>query len=227
MVAIFVAFMFLSLIITDFGIHKWNTWQAARSTSRLAGATAFSSERLWQVPEDVHLSDVHTWFRPEPSGGLEIGVDTLISHAVGSVQRIRFPQPGTEVTSGQKLFSLDGNGRSIDIPSTVTGKVVAVNTDLQDQPSLLSSDPYGRGWICRVTPTSLGQVTSKVRFGEQAIAWLESEFGRLSEFLSLQLSPELALGATSQDGGLPACGCLGELDASKLKAFEAQFLNAK
>lgn len=227
MVAIFVAFMFLSLIITDFGIHKWNTWQVARSTQRVASATAFSSEELWQVPEDVHLSDVHTWFRPEPSGGLEIGIDTLISHALGAVQRIRFPQPGAEVTTGQKLFSLDRNGCSIDIPSTVTGKVVAVNTDLQNQPSLLSSDPYGRGWICRVTPTSLGQVTSKVRFGEQAIAWLECEFSRLSEFLSLQLSPELALGTTSQDGGIPACGCLGELDASKLKAFETQFLNSR
>jgi glycine cleavage system H protein len=227
MVAIFVAFMFVSLVLTDLGVQKWNAWQTARSTARAASNAVISSEALWQVPEGVHLSDVHTWFRPDPTGGLEIGADTLITHAIGVVRRIVLPNPGDQVTAGQPLFHLEQDGRSLTVPCTITGKVMAVNSRLQNQPALLNSDPYGSGWICRVTPTTVGAVTPNVRFGEKAIIWLESEFTRLREFLSVQITPEFALGATSQDGGLPASGCLGELDKAAWNAFEAEFLKKK
>ncbi len=227
MVAIFVAFMFLSLVITDLGVQKFNAWQTARATSRQASAASFADESLWQVPEGVHLSGVHTWFRPDPAGGLEIGADSLIAHALGSVARIVLPRPGDDVASGQPLFSLEHNGRSITVPSTITGKIVAINTRLQDQPALLNSDPYGRGWVCRVTPTSLESVTPSVLFGEKAVIWMESEFNRLREFLAANMTPEFALGAVSQDGGIPISGCLTELDKTAWAAFETEFLNKK
>jgi hypothetical protein len=65
----------------------------------------------------------------------------------------------------------------------------------------------------------------KVRFGEQAAMWLENEFRRFQEFIFAQISPDLSLGATSQDGGLPAAGCLGELGPATWSAFEANFLH--
>jgi glycine cleavage system H protein len=227
MVAIFVAFMFVSLVLTDLGVQKWNAWQAARSTERTTSDAAISSEVLWQVPEGVHLSDVHTWFRPDPTGGLEVGADPLITHAIGAVRRVVMPNPGDQVAAGQPLFRLEQDDRSITVPATITGKVMAVNGRLQNQPALLNSDPYGTGWICRITPTTIGSVTPSVRFGEKAIMWLESEFARLREFVSLQITPEFALGATSQDGGLPTSGCLGELDKAAWSAFETEFLKRK
>jgi glycine cleavage system H protein len=227
MVAIFVAFMFISLVLTDLGVHKWNAWQAARSTQRTASDAALSSEVLWQVPEGVHLSDVHTWFRPDPAGGLEIGADPLITHAIGAVRRVVLPNSGDQVTVGQPLFRLERDGRSITIPCTITGQVVAVNGQLQKQPTLLNSDPYGSGWICRVTPTAVGAATRNVRFGEKAIIWLESEFNRLREFLSVEIMSDFDLGVTSLDGGFPTTGCLTELDQTAWSAFEAEFLKKK
>jgi hypothetical protein len=54
--------------------------------------------------------------------------------------------------------------------------------------------------------------------------WLENEFVRFREFIFAQISPDLALGVTSQDGGLPAAGCLGELGPKAWSAFETTFL---
>ena len=227
MVAIFVAFMFISLVLTDLGLHKWNAWQTARSSARTANDAAISSEVLWQVPEGVHLSDVHTWFRPDPTGGLEIGADPLITHAIGAVRRVVMPNPGDQVTAGQPLFRLEHDGRAVTIPCTMTGKVVAVNNRLQKQPTLLNSDPYGSGWICRVTPTAVGAMAPSVRFGEKAIIWLESEFNRLREFLSVEIMSDFDLGVTSLDGGFPTAGCLTELDQTAWSAFEAEFLKRK
>lgn len=227
MVAIFVAFLFVSLVLTDLGVHQWNAWREARSTKRTASDAAISGEALWQVPEGVHLSDVHTWFRPNPTGGLEIGVDPFITHAIGAGCRVIMPKSGDQIAAGQQLFRLERDGRSITVPCTVAGQVVAVNNRLQEEPTLMNSDPYGSGWICRVTPTGVGAVTPNVRFGEKAVIWLESEFNRLREFLSVEIMSDVAVGVTMQDGGSPTEGCIAELDQTAWSAFEAEFLRRK
>jgi glycine cleavage system H protein len=227
MVAILVAFTFLGLVLTDFGVQKWNAWQTARSAERATRRAPAAPGVLWDVPEGVHLSEVHTWFRPDPTGGLEVGVDNLIAHALGAVGRIVLPKPGDHVTAGQPLFRLEKDGSALTVPSTVTGIVGSINATLQNVPALIHSDPYGKGWICRVIPTNIGAVTPPVRFGEKAILWLESEFSRLREFLSVQMPPEFALGATSQDGGLPVSGCLNDLPKPAWRKFEAEFLRVK
>jgi glycine cleavage system H protein len=228
MVAILVAFMFVSLVLTDLAIEKWQAWRVAhpaRATRPTAEALAYGFEAWCQVPEGVHLANQHTWLRPDPTGGLEIGADALIVRAVGAARRIILPKVGDQVTAGQPLLRLEHNGCAVTIPSAMTGRVMAVNTRLVDQPELLSSDPYGSGWICYLSPTHLEEAPLSVRFGEQAAMWLENEFVRFREFIFAQISPYLALGVTSQDGGLPAVGCLGELGPAAWSAFEANFLH--
>ncbi len=223
MAAIFVAFIFVSMVLTDLGVTKWKAARAQRPES----VTAVAPEALWQVPEGIHLSNSHTWFKPDPAGGLVTGADSFITYAIGAVSRIVLPRPGDQVTAGQPLFRLVRDGRSITVPSTVTGKVLAANNSLMNKPELLNSDPYGRGWICHITPTSVDAGASSTYFGERTIQWLEGEFTRLGGFLSAQISTELPLGATSQDGGYPSCGCLSELDSAAWSAFEKEFLNRK
>ncbi len=224
MVALFVALMFVCLVLTDLGVEKWHAWQTARAARSAATVRAPEPQMLWQIPEGVHLSGVHTWFRPDPAGGLEIGADSLIAYAVGAVRKIVLPKPGDQVTAGQPLFQLERDGRAVTVPSAITGQVMAVNSRLVDQPELLSSDPYGSGWICHLNPTRVEEAAPSMRFGEAAVAWLENEFVRFREFIVGQISPDLALGVTSQDGGLPAVGSLGELNPAAWSAFEANFL---
>ncbi|MFZ0960552.1 MAG: glycine cleavage system protein H [Terriglobia bacterium] len=228
MVAIFVAFMFVSLVLMDLAIEKWQVWRLAhpaRATRPIAEAMTYGFEALCRVPEGVHLASQHTWVKPDPTGGLEIGADALIVRAVGNVRRIILPNVGEQVTAGHPLFSLEHNGCAATIPSAITGRVMAVNRSLVDHPELLSSDPYGSGWVCYLNPTRVEQSAASVRFGEQATMWLENEFARFREFIFAQISPDSALGATSQDGGLPAPGCLGELGPAAWNDFEARFLH--
>ncbi len=228
MVAIFVAFMFVSLVLTDLAVSKWQAWrvaQPARATRRAAEAMGYGFEALCRLPEGVHLANQHTWVKPDPTGGLEMGADALIARAVGAVRRIILPKVGDQITAGQPLFRLEHHGRVVTIPSAMTGRVMAVNSRLAEEPELLSSDPYGSGWICYLNPTRVEKSAPRVRFGEQATMWLESEFVRFQEFIFAQISPDLALGVTSQDGGLPAMGCLIELGPAAWSDFEAKFLH--
>jgi hypothetical protein len=131
------------------------------------------------------------------------------------------------VAAGQPLFRMERDRRSITVPSPFTGNVLSVNSRLEEQPGLLNSDPFGNGWVCSITPTHVDEHPARMLFGEKAIMWAESEFNRLREFVFAQISPDFALGATIQDGGLPAVGCLAELDEKAWGAFEAEFLQSR
>jgi glycine cleavage system H protein len=227
MVALFVAIMFVGLVLTDLAVEKWQAWRAAhpaQAKSPRAEALRHGHEAWCHLPEGVHLASQHTWLRPNPTGGLEMGADALLVRAVGAICRIILPKVGDQVTVGQPLFRLEHNGCAVTVPSAMTGRVMAINDRLGDDPGLLSSDPYGKGWICALSPTRVEAAAPRVRIGEQAVMWLENEFARFHDFIFAQAAPDLALGLTSQDGGIPSVGCLTELDAEAWTAFEADFL---
>jgi glycine cleavage system H protein len=213
MVALFVALMFIGFLLVD-RIVQW------LRTRQSAVATALP----WTVPEGLYLSEEHTWFRPDSSGGVRVGADGLLAHALGVVEKVVLPKLGDQVKPGQPLFHLEYQGCDLKVPCSIAGKVVALNPRLEKRPELAAKDPYGSGWICAITPAQSNGGSGAMRSGEKAAAWLEREFHRFREFLSTQISPDLAVGLTSQDGGLLAVGALTQLDRGVWSAFESEFL---
>jgi len=230
MVAIFVALMFVSLILVDLLMEKAHARRLARSlaTERvMPRRLPFNLGDLdhWPpLPEGVYLTEGHTWLLPQKQGAFRAGADSLIALALGAVGRVAPPKVGQDVLEGAPLFQLEREGRVLTVPSPVTGRVISVNGELQDQPDLVVRDPYGEGWVCSVLPTRIHQDKPVMRAGAKALAWLEREAGRFSEFLWVRFPSEIELGATIQDGGVPAPGVLTDFDASAWDAFEREFL---
>jgi len=207
--------MFIGLLLVDFVVQSLQARQAAVPTP--AGFP-------WKVPKGFYLSEGHTWFHPDSSVGLRVGADALVAHALGAVGRVVLPRLREPVKAGQPLFELQYHGRDLKIPSPITGHVAALNPGLGKRPELVAQDPYGSGWICAITPAQSDGGSGALRSGEKAIAWLEQEFYRFREFLSLQISPDPVLSVSYADGGLPSVGSLTHLGHGGWRAFEAEFL---
>jgi glycine cleavage system H protein len=232
MVAIFVALMFIGLVLVDLILQRAEARRAAVASQRardmgivprsgeMAGVGTFPSV----IPQGVYFSEAHAWFRPTASSEVHVGADALIAHAIGGLDQVTLPKPGDFVKKGQPLFRLVRDQRSLTISSSVTGKVSAVNDRLRDHPEHVANEPYGAGWVCTIIPTILDDGSGGLRLGEKAAFWLECELERFREFVSSQILPDLELGATSQDGGLPAAGALSLLDEKAWAAFETEFL---
>jgi glycine cleavage system H protein len=215
MVALFVASMFIGFVLVDLVVQALQARQAAVS---------IPEDLPWKVPKDFYLSEGHTWFLPDSSVGLRVGADALVAHALGAVEKVLLPKLGEPVKAGQPLFELQYHGCDLKIPSPITGHVAALNPGLGKRPELVAQDPYRAGWICAITPTQSDGGSGGMRSGEKAVAWLEQEFHRFREFLSLQISPDPALSVSYADGGLPSVGSLTQLDRGGWRAFEAEFL---
>ena len=212
MVALFVVLMFIGFLLTDAIVQR---------VGRKAPAPG---EPAWEIPQGFYLFEGHSWSHPDSSLGVRVGVDALVAHALGVVEKVIPPKLGQVVKAGQPLFRLERRGRGLDIPGFVTGRVVALNPRLRKRPDSVAKDPYGCGWICAITPTQSDASPGGLRDGQKAASWLELEFHRFREFLSLQASADLATSVTLADGGLPAVGSLAELPLRGWDAFEAAFL---
>jgi len=212
MVALFVALMFIGFLLTDAIVQ------------RVVRKAPAPGQPAWEVPQGFYLFEGHNWSHPDASLGVRVGADALVAHALGAVERVILPKLGQMVTAGQPLFRLERQGRGLVVQSSITGRVVAINTRLGRRPDSVARDPYGSGWICAITPTESDNRIPGTRFGQKAADWLEREFYRFRDFLSVQVSPDLAVNVTYPDGGLPAVGSLTELPLEGWGAFETVFL---
>ena len=92
------------------------------------------------------FSKDHEWVRMA-SGPARIGITDFAQEALGDVVFVQLPTLGAVVSSGQTVSEVESTKSVSDIYSPIAGTISSVNVDLEADPSLLNSDPFGRGWI--------------------------------------------------------------------------------
>ncbi len=105
------------------------------------------------TPEELRYSSDHEWVRVEGQTAT-IGITDYAQDALGDVVYVDLPEVGTELAAGDSFGEVESTKSVSELYSPVAGTVAAVNNDLADAPEKLNSDPYGDGWICRVTMSS-------------------------------------------------------------------------
>ena len=103
-------------------------------------------------PENLLYAESHEWLRIEGNEGI-IGITDFAQHSLGDITFVDLPQVGDTFTQGQEMGVVESVKAASDIYMPLACKVIAVNEDLEDIPELINSDPYGKGWILRVSFT--------------------------------------------------------------------------
>ena len=87
-------------------------------------------EPVWvagfEVPEDVHYHQGHTWARAVGPDTVAVGMDDFATRLTGPAHRLEVPDAGSWVQQGDDAFRVDSNGRSAHLVSPVDGEVVEV-----------------------------------------------------------------------------------------------------
>jgi glycine cleavage system H protein len=101
------------------------------------------------IPAELRYSSDHEWVRIEGTTAT-IGITEYAQDALGDVVFVEMPDPGLAVAAGESFSEVESTKSVSDIYAPVTGSIAEVNSELESQPELLNSDPYGAGWICRI-----------------------------------------------------------------------------
>jgi len=112
---------------------------------------------IMNIPSELRYSTDHEWVRVE-GDTVTIGITEYAQDALGDVVFVEMPEPGAAVTAGATFSEVESTKSVSDIYAPVSGSISAVNEVLDSQPELLNSDPYGEGWICRITMTDAAEL---------------------------------------------------------------------
>ena len=102
-----------------------------------------------EIPNDLLYTIEHEWVRLK-NNRATVGVTDFAQGQLGDVVFVELPAEGTELAK-ENVFGVVESVKTVsDIYAPVTGKVVAVNKNLESQPELVNSDPYGQGWMIEI-----------------------------------------------------------------------------
>lgn len=114
------------------------------------------------IPPDLHYTAEHEWVRRSGDDTARIGITDFAQSALGDVVFVQLPEVGTEVTAGESFGEVESTKSVSDLYAPVSGKVSAVNGDLDGNPQLVNSDPYGAGWLLDVQVSDISALESAI-----------------------------------------------------------------
>jgi glycine cleavage system H protein len=114
------------------------------------------------IPTDLHSTAEHEWVRRSGEDTVRIGITDFAQSALGDVVFVQLPDVGSEVAAGESFGEVESTKSVSDLYAPVSGKVVAVNGDLDGSPQLVNSDPYGAGWLLDVQASDVAALESSV-----------------------------------------------------------------
>jgi glycine cleavage system H protein len=101
------------------------------------------------APADRRYSSSHEWHKQEG----DIVTIGITKHAVDELTDITYvdlPSVGKKLTAGNRFGEIESVKATAELYTSVTGEVLEANAALKDDPSLVNTDPYGKGWMIKV-----------------------------------------------------------------------------
>ena len=108
-------------------------------------------------PENVKYTADHEWIRVEGQF-CWIGITDYAQSELGDIVYIEIPAIGTKVEKGKSFGTIEAVKAVSDLFAPVAGEVVETNTEIKDHPEVVNKDPYGKGWMVKITVTDQVQL---------------------------------------------------------------------
>lgn len=126
-----------------------------------------------EIKDQLLYSAEHEWVERISNDTVRIGITDFAQHQLGDIVFVELPQAGAEVASEAVIGTIESVKTVSDLFSPVTGTITNFNPELETEPELVNSDPYGRGWMVEVKvsgdlDTALSSLLSAEAYAEHA-----------------------------------------------------------
>ena len=117
-------------------------------------------------PENLKYSSDHEWVKVDGNEAY-IGISDFAQSELGEIVFVDITSEGEKVDKGAIFGSIEAVKTVSDLMMPITGEVIEVNPKLDDEPELVNTDPYGEGWIIKVSiedEAELGELLSSADY---------------------------------------------------------------
>ncbi len=109
------------------------------------------------TPKDLRYSEEHEWVKVE-DGKVRIGITHFAQSELGDIVFVELPQVGDDLKTNEPFGSVESVKTVSELYAPISGKVVEVNSGLEDSPEFVNESPYENAWMVVVEPTDLSEV---------------------------------------------------------------------
>ncbi|MBA2651533.1 MAG: glycine cleavage system protein GcvH [Tatlockia sp.] len=107
---------------------------------------------------DLKFTRTHEWLKDE-GNEMTIGITDHAQQLLGDMVFVDLPQEGDEVKAGDELGVVESVKAASDFYAPVSGVVIAVNQQVNENPALVNSDPHGAGWLVKLKASNLSELS--------------------------------------------------------------------
>jgi len=110
------------------------------------------------TPSELKYASSHEWARLEEDGTVTIGISDHAQDALGDVVFVELPDVGITLAAGDEAGVVESVKAASDIYAPVSGEVIAINEQLEDEPETVNADPYNDGWFFKLQPSDISEL---------------------------------------------------------------------
>ncbi|HZH36468.1 MAG TPA: glycine cleavage system protein GcvH [Flavisolibacter sp.] len=108
-------------------------------------------------PDNLHYTKDHEWIKLEGDMAT-IGITDFAQHELGDIVYVEIDAVGKELSAGDVFGTVEAVKTVSDLFLPVAGTITEVNPNLNSNPELVNSDPYGEGWMVKMKIADLSSV---------------------------------------------------------------------
>ena len=109
------------------------------------------------IPKELKYTEDHEWVKVDGDTAT-VGITDHAQSELGDIIFIEFPEINDIIERMEPFGSIEAVKTVADLFAPLNGKIVEINEALEDSPELVNSDPYGKGWIVKVSVDKLNQL---------------------------------------------------------------------
>jgi glycine cleavage system H protein len=151
---------------------------------RTQGVPAERRKEVLTTPGQLLYTPKHTWAQITPEGNIRVGVSDYAQRHLKGIAHIMADAVGKGISKMEPLGVAETWMFMFDLYAPVSGKIVKINENLKNNPSVINEDPYGEGWIAEIKPNNsltLEQELKSLLGAREYNKWVEKLEGRLRE----------------------------------------------
>ena len=122
-----------------------------------------------EFPKDLKYTMEHEWIRVNNGRGV-VGITTFAQDQLGDVVFVELPKMDAQLSQGGTFGVVESVKTVSDLFAPASGRVTAVNKNLETQPELINADPHGKGWIIEIElsdPKELDKLMDADQYAKQ------------------------------------------------------------
>jgi len=124
------------------------------------------------IPGKLKYTRSHEWVRREDDGVATVGITEHAQALLGDMVFVELPETSMHVDAGDEVGVLESVKAASDLYTPVGGEIIEINEAVIDSPALVNSDPYGDGWLFKLSVhnnTELDRLLDASEYAEQIV----------------------------------------------------------